>query len=144
MNNLAGDIETLRGQLGGPADQDRRATLVERLLLRAQVVGRLADLDRALALAEEGVARHPREGAAYLSRARVRERLHLFAPALADLDAAAAAGSREPALATVRATVLAATGREEEAARIWSEARAVRPTIALAGAEAAAAAARGD
>jgi len=145
VRNLEGEIDLFSRQLADmPGDGERRAALVSALLTRAQMLGRLDGYDRALALADEGVARHPRAGASYLTRARVRASLHLFGPALADVDMAARAGSADPSLPVVRAGVLAALGRGQEALVLYERARAGTPDIGAVAAEAALVSARGD
>jgi hypothetical protein len=146
VSNLEGEIDLLSRQVAVSASDERGlgAALVGRLLLRAQVMGRLGDYDRALALAEAGVRRRPGDAPARMARARVRARLHLFAQAIEDLDAAARAGSRDPALVTLRAEVLAATGHTADAEALYERARKAAPDIGTVGAEAALVAQGGD
>jgi tetratricopeptide (TPR) repeat protein len=91
------------------------APLVDLLLLRGQVLGRIADYERAAGLAEALVRDVPDDGAAWLARARARATLHRFAQALADLDAARRCGAELAALDTERAAILQAVGCYAEA-----------------------------
>jgi hypothetical protein len=61
---------------------------VDLLLLHGQVLGRIADYERAAELAEMLVSDAPDAGTARMARARTRATLHRFAEALADLEAA--------------------------------------------------------
>jgi hypothetical protein len=69
------------------------APLVDLLLLRGQVLGRVADYERAAELAEALVRDAPDDGTAQLARARTRSTFHRFPEALADLDAAGQRGT---------------------------------------------------
>jgi tetratricopeptide (TPR) repeat protein len=148
--NLNARVDLLETQLRAdpaPASQEaqnRRDGLVGLLLLRAQMLGRLADYDRALALAEEGGRLRPQDPAALLTRAGVRDRLHLFKDALADLDAAAAHGAAETSVEMVRAAIFGAVGRDAEAARLLARHNADYPDLYSLGAEAIVVARAGD
>jgi tetratricopeptide (TPR) repeat protein len=127
-----------------PSDPARTRALVDRLFLRAQLYGRLADYDRADALAEAAVALAPESGDAHLLRARARAALHRFGNALAELDRARRLGADEDAVQHVRVGVWQATGRVDEALvylRAW---RQGRPDLTTYAAEAAALADRRD
>src|SRR6185312_16337189 len=82
---------------------------------RGQAIGRIADYETALALADEAVRLAPADGAALLARAAARARFHRFADAMADLDAAAAHGAPADRVDGARAAILSATGREPAA-----------------------------
>jgi hypothetical protein len=124
--------------------QGRRDLLIGLLMIRAQTLGHLADYDRALELAEQGGRERPEDPAALLTRARVREHLHMFTDALADLDAAAARRASETSTETVRAAIFAAIGRDAEAAQLLARHNAAYPDLYSLGAEAIGAARAGD
>jgi ABC-type thiamine transport system ATPase subunit len=79
------------------------AALVDLLLLRGQVLGRVVDYERAAELAEALVRDVPDDGTARLARAPTRSTFHRFPEALADLDAAARHGASQAALDAERA-----------------------------------------
>src|SRR3954451_21082412 len=72
------------------------AELVDLLILRAHMLGRIADYERALALAELRLRKASADGLSYLSLARARGSLHLFKEALRDLDVAERLGIENP------------------------------------------------
>jgi tetratricopeptide (TPR) repeat protein len=84
--------------------------LIDLLILRGQVLGRIADYERAAELAEQFVRNTTVDGTAFLSRARARATFHRFTEALADLDAAERSGLDRRTLAAERAVILQATG----------------------------------
>ena len=128
MANLQAQIDGLAAQLAGarssraPAKAER-ARLVDLLILRGEVLGRIADYERAAELALVLVRDAPDDGAAWLARARTRATFHRFAEALADLDAAGRRGAGQAALDTERAAILQAVG-------CYAEARVLRRTAA--------------
>jgi tetratricopeptide (TPR) repeat protein len=150
VHNLSARIHLLEAQLGGLGQsatrdvQDRRELLIGLLMTRAQFLGQLSDYDRALELAEAVGRDGPDDPAALVTRARVRERLHLFADALTDLEAAAARGAPETSIETLRAAIFSAIGREDEAARLLARHNAAYPDVYSLGAEAIATARAGD
>ena len=91
------------------------AELVDLLTLRAQIVGRIADYERAADLAEQLARVFPIDGLAFLTRARTRACLHRFAEALTDLDSAERLGLTGPEPDAERAAILQAVGRYDEA-----------------------------
>src|SRR5262245_47337577 len=84
------------------------AELIDLLILRARVLGRIADYERALALAELRLREAPEEGLSFLSLARARGSLHLFKEALSDLNVAERLGLKDAAAQAERAAVLQA------------------------------------
>jgi tetratricopeptide (TPR) repeat protein len=122
----------------------QRATMVELLIMRGQFLGRVADYERAEALAEQLVSDAPGDGSAFLARALARTTLHRFAAALADLDEAARLGVNSARCAAVRATIFQATGRYDEAIIIRQHLAQARPDIRSLGAEATVRAERGE
>ena len=89
--------------------------LVDLLLLRGRVLGRIADYERAAELAEALARDAPDDGATRLARARTRATFHRFREALADLDAAGRHGVDRAALEAQRAAILQAVGCYNEA-----------------------------
>ena len=78
---------------GGRLTVGERAELVELIALRGHVLGRIADAERAAALADELVGQVPSDARSFVARARMRGVFHRFASALTDLDTAAALGA---------------------------------------------------
>jgi tetratricopeptide (TPR) repeat protein len=116
LSNLEAHIDGLelsagRGELASTAWTE----LIDLITLRAQILGRIADYERASALAEQRVLEVPTDGFAFLARARTRAALHRFDEALADLDTAERLGSPDPESEIERAAILQAVGRYEEA-----------------------------
>jgi tetratricopeptide (TPR) repeat protein len=128
----------------GPLTVSQRAAIVELLIMRGQFLGRIADYERAEALAEQLVGDAPTDGGAFLARARARATLHRFAAALADLDEAERLGVNSDRCAAVRATIFQASGRYDEALVIRQHLTQARPDIRSLGAEAAVRAERGE
>ena len=120
------------------------APLVDLLLLRGQVLGRIADYERAAELAEALVRDAPDDGAAWLARARTRATFHRFPEALADLDAAGRRGADRAALDAERAAILQAVGCYAEALVLRRTAAERRPDFATLGALAVLQAERGE
>jgi len=111
--------------------------LIDLLTLRGQVLGRIADYERAAELAEQLVrgggagGGGADDGAALPARARTRATFHRFADALADLDAAEDRGGCDrAALAAERAVILQATGSGAEAGKLHRRAVVDRPGFA--------------
>ncbi len=121
-----------------------RAGQVELLLMRGQYLGRIADYERATALADALVRDAPGEGRAFVTRARVLLTWHRFDDALADLDHAEQLGARGAATDAVRAGVFQAVGRYDEALALRRHIVATGPDVLALGAEAAVLADRGD
>src|SRR5262245_26894886 len=128
----------------GSLTVSQRASIVALLIMRGQFLGRIADYERAEALAEQLVGDAPTDGRAFLARAQARATLHRFAEALADLDEAERLGANSDRCAAVRGTVFQASGRYDEALAIRQHLTQVRPDIRSLGAEAAVRAERGE
>ena len=92
-----------------------RAELVDLLTLRAQILGCVADYERAAECAEQLVREFRGDGMAFMARARSRASLHRFDEALADLDVAERLGLTGVEQDAERAAVFLAVGRYEEA-----------------------------
>ena len=110
--------------------------LVELRLLRGQFLSRVSDYERAAWLAAEWTLREPR-AESFVARARTSAALHRFEAAGADLDRAASLGGDPDAIDVVRAGVLQAVGRYEEALRIRRRLVRLRADVTAIGAEAA-------
>jgi tetratricopeptide (TPR) repeat protein len=119
VGNLLSTIESGERLLRAQQKDEPRlmGTLVELHCAVGQYLGRLADYDRAEALAERLVRLAPKEPASYLARARVRSVFHRFPEALADLgQAEALAGTAKDArIASLRIAILQAQGKLAEA-----------------------------
>jgi tetratricopeptide (TPR) repeat protein len=111
-----------------------RARLVDLLILRGEVLGRIADDERAAELALVLVRDAPDDGAAWLARARTRATFHRFVEALADLDAAGRRGADQAALDSERAAILQPVGCYVEARVLRRDAAERRPDFATLGA----------
>jgi tetratricopeptide (TPR) repeat protein len=150
----AGDIAlgNLEARIDGQAWRAARglltvgeaAELVELLALRAHLVGRIANAERAAALAEELVRQLPGDALAFITRARMAAVFHRFAPALADLDAAAGLGASQVTLDAERAAIYQALGRYHEALELRRQALTSHPDFSVLGALAGLHAERGE
>jgi tetratricopeptide (TPR) repeat protein len=145
LANLGAQIAGLeaRATLGQPTVTER-ANLIDLLSLRGQVLGRIADYERAASLAEQLVHDAPTDGTALLARARAWASLHRFAEALADLKAAEHVGTARAVLDAERAVIYQALGRYDEALALRREAARRRPDFATLGALALLLAERGE
>jgi tetratricopeptide (TPR) repeat protein len=110
------------------------APLVDLLLLRGQVLGRVADYERAAELAEALVRDAPDDGTARLARARTQAVFHRFPEALADLDAAERRDAEQAALDAERAAILQAIGCYDHALALRQNAAGCRPDVTTLGA----------
>jgi len=120
------------------------ANQAEMLLTRGQYLGRVADYERATAIADALVQEAPTEGRVFILRARVQLTWHRFAEALADLDIAERLGAQGARTDGVRAGVFKAMGRYDEALVLHRRIVATGPDILSLGAEGAVFADRGD
>jgi tetratricopeptide (TPR) repeat protein len=111
-----------------------QALLVDLLILRGDVLGRIADYEQAAGLAELLVCAAPDDGAAWLARARTRATFHRFAKAFADLDAAGRCGADQATLDAERAAILQAVGCYAEALVLRRTAAERRPDFTTLGA----------
>ena len=117
--------------------------LVDLLILRGEVLGLIADDERAAELALVLVRDAPDDGAAWLARARTRATFHRFAEALADLDGAGRRGASHAALDAEWAAILQAVGCYADARVLRRDAAERRPDFATLGALAVLEAERG-
>jgi tetratricopeptide (TPR) repeat protein len=116
ISNLEAQIDGLelgagRGELNSAAWSE----LVDLILLRAQILGHIADYERASALAEQRAVEARADARGLLARARTRAALHRFDEALNDIDTAERLGSTGRQLEAERAAILQAVGRYDEA-----------------------------
>lgn len=128
VGNLDGEISTLERLLIKP-DPQRRRQLIESLALRGEMLGRIADVERAAAMAEVLPQEMQDKPEAYVTRASMRATLHRFDEAWADLDEAEKRGARAGQTRRIRASILAARGQLEEALTLASMMRQEKPGI---------------
>jgi tetratricopeptide (TPR) repeat protein len=121
--NLSASIEALEHRRAAGASLEDRVALSELLFVRGDLLGRIADHDRAESVAEEAAASFPDGAAALGIRARLAERFHRFGEAHALLDRALSVGGPSREIDTTRAALLQATGK-------FREALALRQTLA--------------
>src|SRR5437868_7966754 len=113
VGNLDAAIDGGERDLARAPSWERVASLAAFHSERGQYLGILADYDRAAALGDRAVELAPRDGRAYLVRARTRAALHRFADALADLDRADALTRDGTSSDRQRASILQALGQYE-------------------------------
>ena len=116
MLNLQAQIDGLEGH-GTSAET---ATLIDLLILRGLVLGRISDYERAAELADRRVSAATTDAAAYVARARTRAVFHRFTDALDDLDDADRMSPHHAAAKRERAAILQAQGRFDEALSTYS------------------------
>jgi tetratricopeptide (TPR) repeat protein len=115
VNNLNAQVGAAERLLGGPQNDFALASLIPLLATRAQFLGLVEDYDVAAARADALVRTRPKDGGAFLARAAVRSSLHLFVPAIADLDEAQKLGVPAVKVDPARAITLHAMGRTKDA-----------------------------
>ncbi|HET9325487.1 MAG TPA: hypothetical protein VFQ05_01815 [Candidatus Eisenbacteria bacterium] len=113
--NLQKQIERLEQQSTPGMTSHLGGELVDRLLLRGQMLGSIADYERASAIGERLGQEAFADGLSFMVRARTRATMHRFKEALDDLDAAERCGHPVEALAVERAAIDQAVGRYDEA-----------------------------
>jgi len=145
LRNLGAQIDGLeRNSTPGFPRLEERAWLIDLLALRGSILGRIADHERALRLAQMLVRDATTEAAAFLARARTRAVFHRFTDALDDLDVAERLAADSESVDRERAAVFQGLGRYEEALAI-READAHRcPSFESLGALSTLCAERGD
>lgn len=125
LGNLDAQIEGHQKQVErSPGDPMLASALLDSLLVRAQFLGRISDLERGDALSAALLARAPTRYEAHLARAKMHGALHRFPAALVELDAAVKLGAPGSGVASARASVYLAVGRVDEIAVLgaWQEA----------------------
>ena len=116
--NLQAQIDGLEGH-GTSAEA---ATLIDLLLLRGLILGRISDYERAAQLADRLVHDAGTDTAAYMARARTRAVFHRFSEALDDLDHADRISPQDTPSKQERAAILQALGRYDEALVTYEDA----------------------
>jgi tetratricopeptide (TPR) repeat protein len=113
--NLSTLIESLEFRRVERATFESLVALSNFLFVRGDLLGRIADHDRAELVATEAIALSPGTGSAFYTRARLAERFHRFEEANALLDRALAAGYPRQKIDVEKAALLQATGQYREA-----------------------------
>jgi tetratricopeptide (TPR) repeat protein len=121
--NLRAQIEGLESDVRlGHATVERRAGLIELIMLRGLILGHIADYQRAEEMAEQLVRDAATDGTAFVARARTRAVFHRFTDALDDIDRAERLGLNAETTNGDRAAIFQALGRYDEALAIREEA----------------------
>ena len=145
IGNLQAQIEGLQGEAAAHRlTAEGTSGLVELLLLRGHILGRVRDYELAGRLTAQLIREGPSGPAALLARSRTRAALHRFVEALADLDDAAGLGADPSAVDAERAVIFQALGRYDEALAIFSEVTNRRADFSSLGNLATLQAERGD
>src|SRR5262249_50282473 len=108
----------LQAQIDGLDGHDtfaEAAPLIDLLILRGQILGRISDYERAARLANRQGGAATTDAAAYMARARTRAVFHRFAEALDDLDKVDRMAPNDATAKRERAAILQAQGRFDEA-----------------------------
>jgi tetratricopeptide (TPR) repeat protein len=113
--NLSASIERLECRRAAGAGAEELLALSSLLFVRGDVLGRIADHDRAELVAIEATDSSPDAPGALFVRAQLAGRFHRFDEAGALLDRAFAAGHPVREINAERAALLQATGRYREA-----------------------------
>jgi hypothetical protein len=116
--NLEAQIDGLEGH-GTSAEA---ATLIDLLILRGLILGRVRDYERAAQLADHLVHDAATDAAGYMARARTRAVFHRFSEALHDLDHADRILPQDTQAKQERAAILQALGRYDEALVTYEDA----------------------
>src|SRR5262245_63858437 len=109
--NLQAQIDGLEGH----STTSETATLIDLLILRGLILGRIIDYERAAELADRQVGAATTDAAAYVARARTHAVFHRFTEALDDLDQADRISPQDIAARRERAAILQALGHYDEA-----------------------------
>ncbi|PRY66965.1 tetratricopeptide repeat protein [Glaciihabitans tibetensis] len=145
MDNLRAQIEgMLRDATARRLPARSESGLIELILLRGHLLGRVSDYEWATALAEQLAVETPDDGNAHLALARTRATLHRFRDALAELEEATRLGGDPREVDGERAVVLQAVGRYDEALAIFISADDLRSDFTSLGNLATVHADRGD
>jgi len=116
--NLQAQIDGFEGH----STSAEAATLIDLLILRGLVLGRISDYERAAQLADRLVHRADTDAAAYVARARTRAVFHRFEEALDDLDHANRISPQGTQAEQERPAILQALGRYDEALATYENA----------------------
>ena len=109
--NLSALIDSLELRRVEGATFEDLVALSKLLFLRRDLLGRIADHDRAELVATEAIALSPDTASALYIRAQLAERFHRFEEANALLDQALAAGYPRQDIDIEKAALLQATGQ---------------------------------
>ena len=146
MNNLQAQIagQELLLKVSSRVAVAHQAELIELVILRGQILGRISDYEQAKERAEQLTHDAPTDASAFVIRARTRSLFHRFKDALADLERGQQLGADPGIVDAERATVFQATGSYELALAIYKEAAKRCPDFNALGALATLHAERGD
>jgi tetratricopeptide (TPR) repeat protein len=151
LSNITGSVVSAEEMLGRrPKDPVAHAHLVGLLIVRGQILGRIADYERAAELGEQAVKRVPRDPRSFLARAQARGTFHEFQDALTDLEQAERLAHEVheeellPLIKERRAGMLRGLGRLDEAAAIYAAFSSERKNIGRLTAEASLLAEQGE
>src|SRR5262245_23565127 len=123
LTNASIALLNLHAQIDGLEGHDtfaQAATLIDLLILRGLILGRISDYERAALLADRQVNAATTDPAPYKVRARTRAVFHRFAEALDDLDRADRLAPNDAAAKRERAAIMQAQGRFDEALSTYS------------------------
>ena len=134
LMNLNVQIDNLERGAPGRLAAAQVSDLIDLLLLRGQILGRIADYERATTLAEQLMDHASTDASAFLARARTRATLHRFEEALADLDEARRRGLDPVVVDAECVAIFQALGRYNEALALCRHAVARQPDFATLGA----------
>jgi tetratricopeptide (TPR) repeat protein len=109
--NLSASIESLELRRRESARFDELVALSKLLFVRGDLLGRIADHDRAERVTDEAIELSPDVGSALFLSVQLAERFHRFNDATALLDRALAAGYPKREVDAKRAALLQATGQ---------------------------------
>lgn len=115
LGNLAATIDGLELRRLGQPSFEELAALSKLLFVRGDLLGRIADHDRAERVGNEAVALSPGTAAALHLRAGLAERFHRFEEAAGLVGRAGTAGHPRREVEGREAAILQATGRYNEA-----------------------------
>jgi tetratricopeptide (TPR) repeat protein len=118
-------VLNLEAQIDGLKDHGtiaEAAALIDKLVLRGLILGRISDYERAAQLADRLVHNTVTNAVAFVVRARARAVFHHFAEALDDLDRAAGLSPEDAAAKRERAAILQALGHYYEALETYGAA----------------------
>lgn len=132
--NLSTSIDSLELRRVEKATFNDLLALSKLLFLRGDLLGRIADHDRAERMAIEALTLSPDPGTGLLIRARLAGRFHRFAEANALLEQALSAGCSLHDIEVEHASLLQATGKYSEALLLREKLADDKPGIGTVGA----------
>ena len=134
LANLSASIDSLERRRAEGMTFDDLVSLSNLLFLRGDLLGRIADHDRAEAVAKDAVALCPGTAPALYTGARIASRFHRFEEATTLLDEATAAGYSTNDIDVERAALLQATGNYDNALAVRERLATEDPGIHTLGA----------